>query len=173
MEDIDLKPLERYIQVSVPEHFVNAPGTEAYALYARLSAQLPAGSKVADLGTLQGLSALALSYNPEVQVYSYDITQNKNIVEKSNIEFTLANCFDCIDDILQCDLILVDVDPHDGIQEQSFFDILVENNYKGIVLWDDIHLNSAMESFWNNIKIPKEDVSVIGHHSGTGKITFN
>jgi predicted O-methyltransferase YrrM len=42
-------------------------------------------------------------------------------------------------------LILLDIDPHDGIQEAKFLDILRRIQYQGIVIMDDIHLNPAMD----------------------------
>jgi hypothetical protein len=174
MDHINFGKLEKYISGTTPDHFINEPGTEAYALYSDLSLKLQTG-KIADLGTYQGLSALAFAYNPKVQVVSYDIDLANNLVSKrKNIEFIEGNIFDKanLKTILDCDIILVDLDPHDGIQEQKFLDILIEKSYKGITLWDDIHLNSGMKNFWYKVQIEKEDISNIGHHSGTGKIIF-
>lgn len=168
-----IEQLHKYIS-TVPDHFRDEPGVEPYALYMEYSVGLPGGAKIADLGTLQGLSALALSANPSVEVLSYDIDQSKNLVDdKDNITFILGNVFDHLDEILKCDLILVDIDPHDGIQEKRFFDILVEKQYRGVTLWDDIHHNLGMQNFWHKIKMPKEDLTERGHHSGTGLIVFN
>jgi len=169
---IDINSLRHDIFAEVPEHFINNPGVEPYALYAYYSNKLPKGSTISDLGTLQGLSALALSSNKGVKVESYDIDQSKNIVEKYNIEFILGNCFDHIESILKSDLILVDIDPHDGIQEMDFYDILKENNYKGLTLWDDIHHNLGMNNFWHKAELAKIDLTQYGHHSGTGVIEF-
>lgn len=166
-----LSSITKHIKGNIPEHFKDDPGVEAYNLYAQTSQSLKKG-KIADLGTYQGLSALALAINPNVQVYSYDIDLSYNLVEKENITFIQGNVFGHITDILTCDIILVDLDPHNGIQERNFLDVLIEENYKGITLWDDIHLNSGMEQFWNSVELPKEDISNIGHHSGTGKIIF-
>lgn len=178
LKEVNLEPLKQYIYTVVPDHFKVAAGTEAYALYAHYSLQLPKGSKIADLGTLQGLSALALAYNDDVQVLSYDIDLRKNIVKKPNITFIEANCFDKLDEIMQCDLILVDVDPHDGLQEMQMLSELMNRGYKGKVLWDDIHLNPGMRAFWQTAVAlqAKErvvtDLTTLGHHSGTGLIEF-
>lgn len=170
---IDLQPLKQFVKTRVPEHFKKAPGEEAYALYAYISENMQEGSTIADLGTLQGLSALALSYNPDIKVISYDIDLSKNIVgDKDNIEFIEKNMFDDLDRILECDLILLDVDPHDGIQELDFFDILEEKKYKGNVLCDDIHHNLGMQNFWHKVKRSKMDLTEYGHHSGTGFVEF-
>lgn len=173
LEDIKLTSLLQYIKTTVPPHFRVEPGIEAYAYYAHLSTKLKAGAKISDLGTLQGLSALALSYNPKVNVISYDIDLSKNIVAgKENIKFVEGDMFDHLDEILKSDLILVDVDPHDGLQEERFLDLLIDNSYKGITIWDDIHHNVEMATFWQRVKVDKVDVTSKGHHSGTGMIEF-
>jgi len=171
LDQIDITTLESHIKAHV-SNFVDQPGLEPYTLYSFFSSRLKAGAKVADLGTLQGLSALALSYNPDVQVTSYDIDLSKNIVEKDSIIFVQGNCFDHLDDILQSDLILIDIDPHDGIQEQDFYDILLQKHYSGITLWDDIHHNLGMKNFWHKVESKKTDLTNVGHHSGTGLIEF-
>lgn len=164
------KNLSRYITSPIPPHWVDKPGVEAYNYYISLSNSLPKGSVISDLGTYQGLSALALSANPGVSVVTYDITQKYNIVDdKRNIEVVLGNVFDYMDEIVKSDLILVDVDPHDGIQEQKIYEELIDKNYKGISVWDDIHHNVGMETFWRST-VGGEDVTKLGHHSGTGII---
>lgn len=171
MEDIET--LHKYIQGDIPTHFTNSPGVEAYTLYMNSSKKLPKDSLISDLGTFQGLSALALSINTNIKVESYDIDLRPNKVSKrKNIKFIEANIFDYIDRILTSDLILIDLDPHDGVQEKRFFDILIENKYKGITLWDDIHINLGMQNFWDMVNIEKEDLTNVGHHSGTGYIKF-
>lgn len=174
LSKIDLEPLEQYVMTSVPDHFVNKPGTSPYALYAKIASELPQDSLIADLGTLQGLSALAMSLGQNSKIISYDIDMKKNIVQREGIEFIEKNCFDDLDRILTADLILVDVDPHDGQQEKRFFDILLEREYHGMTLWDDIHLNQGMQAFWNyaSKQVPVTDLTSLGHYTGTGKVEF-
>ena len=63
---------------------------------------------------------------------------------------------------------------------------LKENNYKGIILYDEIKLglgHSAngtrstqhkMSDFWDKVdKIYKLDITNVGHWSGTGLVNFN
>jgi len=169
VEKIDLSKLHKYLK-HVPNHFKE--GHEPY----RLLAYMSKGYKnIADLGTYEGLSALALSNNHLAKVTSYDIDGTNNIVSgRKNITFVVRDLFDHIDDILKCDLIYLDIDPHDGIQEQRFTDILLERKYKGVVIADDIHLPryDKMIQWWKDITIEKHDVTEIGHHSGTGIIRF-
>jgi hypothetical protein len=69
-------------------------------------------------------------------------------------------------------LILIDVDPHDGVKEKLFYDIIKNSKFNGITIWDDIHLNYGMNTFWNNIDGKKIDLTHIGHATGTGIIEF-
>lgn len=156
-------------------YFQKEAGVEHY----RLLEDLVVGKKgvVVDVGTLYGSSALALSSNPDVHVWSYDIVdhipRDAIIRDVPNISFRLQNGIDAIPDFVsKTDLILLDVDPHDGVQEKQFFDALVAHGYKGVVVCDDIHLNDAMRTWWNAIELPKEDVTDKGHFSGTGIVTF-
>ena len=165
-----MKDLTKYIQGIPPRHWIMKAGAEAYEYYTSLSSSLPDNSLIADLGTYQGLSALALSYNEKVKVKSYDVTLENNLVSKGNIEFIEADIFERIDEIIKADLILVDLDPHDGIQEQRLLEILQEKLYTGITVWDDINKNLGMQNFWDKVELEKEDCTDIGHYTGTGVI---
>lgn len=173
MKQEGFRRLTKYITGEIPPHFRLDPGVEAYDYYIKLSKKAKKGTIISDLGTYQGLSALALSSNPLVKVKSYDIDLSHNLVSgKANIQFIEGNIFDHIDDILKSDIILVDIDPHDGIQEEKFYEILVERGYKGLTIWDDIYKDFMMETFWHRVNMQKQDITNIGHHSGTGLIEF-
>lgn len=48
------------------------------------------------------------------------------------------------------------------------------NNYKGLVVWDDIFLNQDMIDIWNSIpNDEKVDITKYGHFSGTGLWAMN
>ena len=50
---------------------------------------------------------------------------------------------------------------------------LIEMDFKGILLLDDIHLNPEMQSFWDWIPVGRKvDLTRLGHHSGTGAVLF-
>ena len=82
---------------------------------------------------------------------------------------------------LSSELIFVDIDPHDGIQEAAVFDFLVENDYKGIMVCDDIggrgqrgNSHPAMRDWWNSIELPTYTIrNKYGALKGTGIICFN
>ena len=158
--------------------YFNLPsGKEHYKLLANISMQMPDNSILADIGTSQGLSALALSLNPKVNVISYDIVDTSKFTyimdTKDNIEFIIKDALLDINRIKTASIIMLDIDPHDGIQEKKFIDSLESVNYKGIVICDDIHLNDGMRSWWSNIKQKKMDITICGHWSGTGIIIFD
>ena len=49
-------------------------------------------------------------------------------------------------------------------------DFLIDNNWHGKLLLDDINLNQEMKNFWNGISHEKYDLTDIGHWSGTGLV---
>jgi hypothetical protein len=156
------------------------PGEEHYILLSRFSALFD-HQTILDVGTYKGLSALALSYNKLSTVISHDIKHNV-IVDNMPENIELRICSDKtrifnFDDFSKVKLILLDIDPHDGIQEQKYLDMLLSVRYNGYVLLDDIHLHSVMENFWNSIEVgggitEKRDLTNVGHWSGTGLLCF-
>ena len=131
-----------------------------------------------DVGTLFGSSALALSHNPDVRVVSYDIKNHipphAKIRDVSNLAFRIKDGVKPVPEFVRdTRVICLDIDPHDGVQEKAFFDALVEHGYRGMVVCDDIHLNPAMEGWWNSVEQRKEDRTADGHWSGTGIVYFD
>jgi hypothetical protein len=45
--------------------------------------------------------------------------------------------------------------------------------YKGYLLLDDVFLNKEMVEFWNLIELDKQDLTNLGHATGTGVVYFN
>jgi hypothetical protein len=134
---------------------------------------------ICDIGTKHGLSAIALA-NKNNHVYSYDLVDKldsnlKKLEQELNVDFFIRNCLEAEEDkhrILSSKIVMLDTD-HDGFFENKFYDFLVENNYKGLLILDDINLNDPMIKFWNRISQPKFDITRFGHHSGTGIVEFN
>jgi len=131
---------------------------------------------VIDAGTYQGWSALAMAQNTSNKVLSYDIMplsfdflqpypNVELIVKDINIEDESV--------ILSAELIMLDVDPHDGVQEAAFIQKLIDMNYTGYVLCDDIFLNEEMRNWWEGISLPKYELTEVGHMHGTGLVCFN
>lgn len=133
-------------------------------------------SIILDIGTCTGHSCLALANNPTNKVITYDINSFNDfrILMNSNITFVQENAlFINSSEIRNADLILLDISPHDGLQEQLFYNKLVEKKYKGFLLCDDIFYSSGMREWWDSIDLPKYDLTEIGHSSGTGLVNFS
>jgi predicted O-methyltransferase YrrM len=148
---------------------------EHYRLLVYLSS-LYEGEILFDVGTAQGHSSLALSQNKSNRVFTYDIVPKyhsdwfkyenlKNVTKDINLEDEEI--------INSAKFISLDIDPHDGIQEIKFYELLKRINYKGIVLFDDINLNEGMRNFWDSVTHDKYDLTDIGHWSGSGLVSFS
>ena len=170
---IDLWKYSRY--VANMEHrkcFFDVNFKEHYRLIACLSTLFDNGN-IFDIGTNLGCSALALSYNSTNRVISYDLIECRELYyaeELFNIEFLLG---DVLQDrrLIRSNLIMLDTN-HDGVFERKLYDFLKRNNYKGLLFLDDIHLNQPMKDFWHSISEPKEDITDLGHWSGSGIVDF-
>jgi len=147
-------------------------GGNYYRLLAHISNLLPEGSIVFDVGTYRGVSALALSYNESVKVLSWDIANFNAVTNPGNITFKIGNFFDD-DQLMSAKLLFIDVDPHDGIQEAAFLKKLIQIGYKGVLIFDDIHLNAGMEEFWKStLPYSPRDLTSYGHATGTGMLVL-
>jgi hypothetical protein len=156
------------------------PGKEHYHLLKKLSSEIN-GKEIFDIGTWMGASALALAFNQTNTVHSFDLVHSHPLPQRSNIVYHLDNIVTDTPErelwkerILESPLIFLDIDPHEGKDEYIFYEWLRDNEYKGVLICDDIHHFEAMRNnFWS--KIPNEfktDLTSQGHWSGTGKIVF-
>ena len=163
-------------------------GEEHYKLLAAISRQSD-HLKILELGTSTGRSAIALTYGKrfglDIELNTFDIVdllfeQSRHWYEKYNVSCYLENLFDTDirekrkSFILSHDIIFIDIDPHDGLLEYEMYIWLKNNDFKGILLFDDIHLNEGMREFWSKIDHDdKQDLTNVGHWSGTGLVTFH
>ena len=167
-----------------------------YVILAHLSTYFN-DSILIDLGTNKGESAAALSYNKSNIVYTYDIFPNdeaiQRVQEEGNIRYIIGDCIGAnwsgmamlpnvkpkVDKeiFLSSKLIFLDVDPHDGVQENKVLNFLIDNNWKGIMVCDDIGMgleaekedsHPQMTKWWNTINLPKYNISANHYASGTG-----
>lgn len=180
ISNIDLRSFVE--QITRSDHrqlFLNPPGTDHYALLAYIS-MISDDLKIIELGTHHGTSSLAFSVNPKTTIITYDIRDQYGILNQpKNVERRIGNIFDLHEEyvLLDADLIFVDT-AHDGDFELKIYEYLVDNNYKGLLLLDDIHWNKPMKLFWNNINKPKYDITDLGHGvcidgiAGTGIVSF-
>ena len=172
-----------------------------HAILAHLSTYFN-DSIIVDLGTHRGGSAAALSYNKSNEVYTFDITPQEEAVELfkedeyKNITYIIGNCIENNwygqplgpfstnlseplksekEIFLSSELIFLDIDPHDGIQEAQVLDFLIENNYKGIMVCDDIgHQHPPMHDWWESIELPTYTIrNKYAALKGTGIIVFD
>jgi predicted O-methyltransferase YrrM len=165
--------------------FFQEPGMNHYHLFANISKQIN-DKTIIDLGTYRGFSALAFSYNNSNKVSTFDLEedyayrhhtlfQDQKIKGKENIEYFYEDIFreDMMDDIkekiLNSNIIFMDAGDHKGKNMELFLiKLLKENNYQGLVIWDDIKLNDDMKFVWNTLKDEKIYTTDKGHWSGTG-----
>jgi len=131
-------------------------------------------STICDLGTNHGASALALSQNPKNRVFSVDIQNIRHDIKCPNVEFHLGS-FETDekiqDEILKSPFVFLDID-HEYTHEMWLYKFLLEKNWKGIMLCDDIHYFEPMRRFWSEVTTNKVDLTHYGHSSGTGCILF-
>ncbi len=174
-------------------------GVEQYRLLAYLSTLLD-NETILDVGTFEGGSALALSKNKTNNVVSIDVNYQVNRdIDLDNILFLEGDILNDEEEIIEIDrnfrsgslpkdygkelidkskLILYDT-VHNGIVEKQFHDYLVESNWSGICIWDDIkfrsngNIRTGMVDFWDSIKNEKEDVTKYAHWTGTGMVWYN
>jgi hypothetical protein len=154
-------------------YYEAAAAQEHYRLLTHLSNCIN-NEVLIDVGTLKGCSALALSANPTNHVYSFNIVNQLDLSEApSNVNFIVDNVISGSYDkiLLQSKVILLDTF-HDGLFERKFYKHLKTLGYSGSLLLDDIYLNPAMKMFWDEISDPKEDLSHLGHITGTGIVYF-
>jgi hypothetical protein len=161
--------LDQYLETKEDKTFFHSKG-EHYDLLSTISQQYN-NIRIYDIGTYKGQSALALSSNQTNLVISYDIRYFVHVKQPSNMEVRIGNFYHD-SEMLKSPLIMFDIDPHNGNDERQFVDNLISQNYKGTVVFDDIHLNDGMKKFWSSITQEKHDYTHLGHWSGTGVVIF-
>lgn len=162
------------------DEFFGDQGKEHYRLLSYFST-LYSHSVIIDIGTHEGNSALALSFNKTNTIHTFDIVKkeiNPYIMNKSNIVFHTDDILknECFKDLLlKSSFIFLDVDPHNGVMEYDFFNYLKMIDYKGFMICDDIwYFKDMRDFFWNKINSSiKIDMTSYGHWSGTGIIKFS
>ena len=173
---IDLSPFARFVPPQYHFFFIGQPGIAPYRLLAYFST-LFRNQILIEVGVHNGWGSLALSYNEKNRVIGYDIDlgplNNTIQEERSNTSFKQGIAHEMDPETIFASPFIHFDAQHDGIYEKTFFDFLVARKYRGWLLLDDIHLNPAMEAFWQSITVPKHDLTRFGHSTGTGLVTFN
>ena len=172
IDNINLSKFDKYLmpkyKISHQEGgygFYDKSGIEHYHLLAYLST-LYDNETILDIGTFQGGSAFALSYNPNNKVVSVDIKYQVTtpVKELTNIEFLVGDILNAElglkdsstptiptsglfsednkvvngHDLIQSSNFILYDTVHNGIVELEFHKHLIKSNWQGICLWDDI-----------------------------------
>ena len=170
--DINLSNLSDLIaDAQYRNFFLAGPGRENYKLIASIASLFP-GQKVFDLGTYFGLASVAMSMNPEVQVISYDTIERKRLTSlPTNITYNIGDPL-TDPELLKSPFIFIDLEPHDGINEQIMHNFFVDNKYQGVVVWANINCNAAMTGWWVGLTYKRADITNAGHWAGTGLMIY-
>ncbi len=174
---IDLSPLYPLTKDNDDNRrlFKGEAGVEHYKLLAWISEQF-VGATIIEIGTLGGLGTIALSFNPKNHVISFDIRNYKwgNTTPENAEKKIVYDGY--MDEVMKSPVIFYDA-AHEGMEEMEFLGELRERGWKGIIVWDDIHLNKEMETFWKHCvalsqvtesNMVCEDWSSLGHQTGSG-----
>jgi len=173
LKNIDLTDLSEWINDrEARNYFLGEIGQEHYKFLAYVSTQFN-DSVLYDIGTYKGCSALSLSFNDTNTVKSFDIGDFKRLTkEKNNVEWIVGDFLEeDVGNILDSPFIMIDIN-HTGKTERRILDFLLKINWSGILCFDDINLNKAMQNFWQSIDQRKIDITNIGHYSGTGLVVL-
>lgn len=138
------------------------------------------GKIILDIGTRRGSSAISLAHNKNNAIVTFDIKVYITKINAPNIIQVIANPIDnkYIDILLKSKIIFLDTDPHDGKQELTLYNILIENNYTGILLMHDVGNIKAypnLHAVWNDIPMTKYlltdfDIGIIDFNSNISSI---
>lgn len=147
-------------------------GNEHYRLLSYIS-YLFSNEILVDIGTNNGCSSIALSQNEFNNVMTYDYTYFEEIelIERKNIIFNLKNILDDLEIFTKTRFIFLDAN-QDGNLEKKIYQRLIDTNFRGFLVVDDIFLNGEMKSFWYSVEKEKYDLTIKGHNVGTGLIIF-
>jgi len=173
LDNLDMKTSKHINNIEYKEYYEEISSKEHYRLLSYIS-EIYNNVTILDIGTLKGCSALALSTNKTNNIYSFNLTDQLELINiPKNIKFIIDDVINgnYDDIILASPIILLDTF-HDGVFEQKFLDYLLYLNYKGSLLLDDIHLNNEMKFFWDGINLLKKDITYLGHSTGTGIVYF-
>lgn len=173
LDNIEMELLSKQL-ACYAEYFVLKSGQEHYRLLRYLAKKI--NSDIVEIGTHCGTSAVALSADTSHNVFTYDICdiKQKDFSHLSNVQFIIGDFMSDTNNknnILNSKMIFIDA-PHNGEFEFQCYNWLIENNYNGITVWDDIYLNKEMQNFWNSVEHKKLDITKYGHVTGTGLIYF-
>jgi len=131
------KPIVELSNENDKTEFFDVCGKQHYRLLSYFSTLFD-NCTIIDIGTHRGNSALALSYNTSNVIHTFDIVDNvanTAIKSQENIKFHIEDLFEestqekWKNTILDSPFIFLDVNPHNGHMETSFYNFLQKINY--------------------------------------------
>ena len=154
--------------------FLAPAGQEHYKLLKYLASQVD--TDIVELGTHVGTGSLALALGTKKIVHTFNVRDQFTAYPLKNIKRYIGEIFELglAELMLKCDLIFLDT-AHNGPFETKVYTYLVEHEYRGILLLDDIFYTPGMKEFWNGISTVKYDITYLGHgfqNCGTGIVDF-
>lgn len=166
-------------------YFNTWPG-EHYRLLTSL-AMARGAETIVEIGTFHGASALAFKEGVALdsgRVVTFDIVPWNNfeqtLLRKQDFDDKLTQIVGDLQDPIffnqhrdlfeKADLIFMDA-AKDGIMERIFVNSFSQLNYKKspVLIIDDIHLWNMLD-IWEEIMMPKLDITCFGHYTGTGLV---
>lgn len=152
----------------LPQHCYNYG--EPYSNYIELSKQKD-NQIIIDIGTYRGFSAFSLAANKTNVVHTFDIGDYREIELPENVTFCKKGGLEIPKALIKkANIILLDVDPHDGIKEPVILKHIIDSGFKGMLILDDVYLNEEMKAFFESIT--HEKYLTFWHHSGTGIVNI-
>ena len=128
VKKIDMTPIEHYV-LRDGANFSEA-GVEAYKFYAYLSTLLN-DSIIIEVGSRFGRSGLALAYNENNTIISFDILeQGASEIKRPNLLFKIGNFMNSAIDWSSVDVIMIDVDHMMELKNENLCNIFMIKNGK-------------------------------------------
>ena len=134
--------------------FIN---TDGYQIWLAHYVKLYRPKKVLEMGRRFGNSLYALAYflDDSSILTSYDITEGGNVVTKPNVNILVYNGDYTSIDMESYNFIFVDINGG-GVEELKYHNYLLDKEYKGVVVWDDIDsVWCPKEEFWDKVESNK------------------
>lgn len=198
-----LQKLKGFTHAGYEKFMLSPPGREHYALLNYLSHTFGDCRHVVDIGTRFVASALSMGSNFQTPVWTFDLPSSKErhdafrgktedewqdelqkvgvTVKFHNLDL-IAVSDDEFKRYMNTWFIMLDTAhrPYTKPFEREFFQRLLDMNYRGVLLLDDIDEHDEMRRWWKEVrdgakdgKYTTYDVSSIGHWSGTGLVDFS
>jgi hypothetical protein len=153
--------------------FLDSTSNAYYRLVALLSCLFDEAT-LFDVGTGGGYTALALSYHPHNHVISYDLKACSQLEASdalANVEFHVGDA--CRDGRLADARLVVLNSERGGAHELAFYRHLKRIKFNGLLLLPHLTRRDTVGALWDEIELPKEDLSELGHPLSVGLVDFS